>query len=194
MRTYQALILSATLCLGCRSAAQTPAAEAPAPSGMHAPAAPLEAHAWLGQLVGEWDVVAVAEMDPEIEPMRMESVESVSWLGELWVIGASKGESFGEPFGSILTLGYDPRRGAYVGTWIDTMMPVLWNYSGRLEENGTALVLEAEGPNMEDPDSTMLYRDTIRIVSPDHKQLTSAMRLEDGTWKDFMKADYRRRP
>ena len=189
MRTYQALILSAPLCLGCRSAAQAPAGEAPALSEMHEPAAPLEAHTWLRQLVGEWDVVGEADMGPDIQPMLMESVESVRPLGELWVLAEMKSADFG----AVMTLGYDPKRACYVGTWVDSMQPVLWHYTGRLEEDGRALVLEAEGPDMEHPERTRLYRDTIRIVSPDHRQLTSAMRLEDGTWKDFMKADYRRR-
>ena len=39
----------------------------------------------------------------------------------------------------------------------------------------------------------MQGRDTLRILDPDHVQLTSAMKNDDGTWTEFMSADYRRR-
>lgn len=202
MNSLHALLLSTAFCASCATANEPPpsprstppstatAAAAPAQeAGMHEPAKPLEAHAWLDQLVGEWDVVGVADQGPDIQPAQMESTESVRKLGDLWVLAEMKSDMFGP----LMTLGYDPKRACYVGTWVDSMQPVLWHYTGRLEENGRALVLEAEGPHMSDPDLTTQYRDTIRIKSPDHKHLTSSMRNEDGTWVDFMTADYKRR-
>jgi surface antigen len=205
MKARPELLLLAVLCSACAamnepppsprstSASTTPAAAAgsqeEAPAGMPQPAAPLEAHAWLEQLVGEWDVVAVADQGPDVQPMQMESTESVRSLGGLWVLAEMKNADFG----AMMTLGYDPKRACYVGTWVDSMQPVLWQYTGRIEEDGRALVLEAEGPSMMDPERTTQYRDTIRIKSPDHKHLTSALKNEDGTWTEFMTADYKRR-
>jgi hypothetical protein len=199
MHVLPALLLSAAFCAGCvtndppPSPRSTPPPAAPAsqgsPSEIHQAAEPLQAHAWLDQLVGEWDVVGVAEQGPDIQPAQMESTESVRKLGELWVLSEMKSDDFG----AMMTLGYDPKLACYVGTWVDSMQPTLWHYTGHLEENGHALVLEAEGPHMSDPDLTMRYRDTIRIQSPDHKHLTSATQNEDGTWTDFMTADYKRR-
>ena len=36
------------------------------------------------------------------------------------------------------------------------------------------------------------FKDVIQMVSDDHRVLTSHVQSEDGTWKQFMRADYRR--
>lgn len=200
MNTFHALLLSTALCLGCRSAAEPAPASAPRPAPepqsapqdqaeMPAPTPASAEHVWLGQLVGEWDVKAEAQMGPGLDPMTFEYHTSARWIGGLWVVL----ETQSAEFHSLMTLGHDESRGGYTGTWVDSMMPTLWVYSGRIEEDGKALVLEAEGPHPEDPSRRMQGRDTLRILDPDHVQLTSAMKNDDGTWTEFMKADYRRR-
>ena len=42
-------------------------------------------------------------------------------------------------------------------------------------------------------DATARYRDTITLVSPDERTLTSASLQPDGSWKQFMQATYRRK-
>jgi hypothetical protein len=204
MKPLHALVLSAAFCAACAatnepepSAKPQPAAapaaaaqgEAPAPDDMPAPTPPSPEHAWLGQLVGEWDVTAVASMGSGVEPQTFQNRTSARWIGGLWVVL----ESTTADFNALMTLGHDPARGGYTGTWVDSMTPTLWVYSGRLEEDGKALVLEAEGPNPMDPSKRMQGRDTLRILGPDHVQLKSAMKNDDGTWNEFMTADYRRR-
>lgn len=188
MRTFHALLLSTALCLGCRSAAEPAAASAPM-SAMPPATPPAAEHAWLGQLIGEWDVTAVAEMGPGMDPMTFENRTSARWIGGLWVLLESRTEDFT----ALMTLGYDASRGGYTGTWVDSMTPALWVYSGRLEEDGKALVLEAEGPNPQNPSQRMQGRDTLRVLGPDHVQLTSAMKDDAGNWNQFMTADYHRR-
>lgn len=158
------------------------------------PARPLEQHRWLQQLVGEWNVTMAASMGPGTEPMQMESTESCRAVGQTWVVGEGKANLGGTMFTSMMTLGYDPAKQAFVGTWIDTMQTHLWVYRGTLDDAGKVLTLEAEGPRHDDPTRPAKYRDAIEIVGPDHKRLTSSMLGDDGKWVTFMTADYRRKP
>lgn len=159
------------------------------------PQTPLgEEHRWLQQLVGEWDCKAEATMAPGAEPMKLESTESVRSIGGLWVLAEGKADFGGMPFTSIMTVGYDPQKGAFVGSWIDTFQTHMWIYRGKLDDAKKVLTLEAEGPNMQDPSKTQKYRDAIEIHGADRKTLTSSALGEDGTWTTFMKAEYRRRP
>ncbi|TAH35599.1 MAG: DUF1579 domain-containing protein [Planctomycetota bacterium] len=150
-------------------------------------------HKWLAQLVGEWTATSEATMAPGTEPMRMESTESVRSIGGLWILAEGSATFFGAPFTSIMTLGYDPQKKAFVGSWIDSMQTHLWTYTGKLDDAGKVLTLEAEGPAFDDPTRTAKYRDAIELKSPDHKVLTSSVQMEDGTWTTFLKADYRRK-
>ncbi len=149
-------------------------------------------HEWLRQLVGDWRVSSEATMEPGGEPMRSEGSEQVRSFGDLWVVCEGTADFGGDPFRSMMTLGYDPDREAFVGTWIDTMQTHLWTYVGSLDEARRVLTLEAEGPSFGDPTKTALYRDVITIEGPDHKVLTSSIRGEDGAWTTFLRADHRR--
>jgi hypothetical protein len=158
-----------------------------------APGAPGAEHAWLRQLVGEWDVVSEMSAGPDTEPIRVESTESARSIGDRWIVAEGTADFFGQPFTSILTLGYDPRREAYVGTWIDTEESHLWSYEGSLDEARDVLTLEAEGPALGDETRTARYRDAIEVVDSDHKVLTSSVLGDDGTWTTLMRAEFRRR-
>ena len=90
-----------------------------------------------------------------------------------------------------MTVGYDPVKGCFVGSWIGTMMTLMWRYEGRLSEDGNSLHLQAKGPDFSGK-GTKLYRDTIEFVSNDHRRMRSAMQGEDGQWNEFMVADCQR--
>ena len=156
------------------------------------PDAPEPQHKWLQQLVGEWKVTTEASMGPGTEPMKMESTERVRAIGDLWVLAEGTADFAGKPFTSLMTVGYDPKQKAFVGTWVDSMHAHLWTYTGSLDEAKKVLTLSAEGPAFDDPTKTAKYRDAIEIVSKDHKRLTSSMLVADGKWETFMRADYTR--
>ncbi len=153
----------------------------------------LDQHEWLQQLVGEWNVVAEATMQPGGDPMRIESTETVRSIGGLWILAEGTASFEGKPFTSILTLGYDPLKEAFVGTWIDTIQTTMWSYVGTLDPAKNVLTLAAEGPSFNDPSKTAHYRDAIEIKGPDHKVMTSSVQNDDGTWTTFLRAEYRRR-
>ena len=157
-------------------------------------AEPQEEHRWLGRLVGEWTFDGEATEGPDRPPQAFAGTETVRSLGEVWVLAEGAGEAPGGGVErSLMTLGYDPQRRRFVGTWIGSMMTHLWVYDGALGADGRALTLEAEGPGMAGDGTMATYRDVIEIRSDDHRVLTSHVLGDDGTWRQFMTAHYRRK-
>jgi hypothetical protein len=156
-------------------------------------ASPQKEHNWLDQLVGEWTFENEAIMDPTQPPMKFSGTESARSLGGLWALCEGRGEMPGGGVGyTLMTLGFDPAKNRYVGTFVGSMMTHLWVYEGELDAAGKVLTLNAEGPGFT-PDAAMAkYQDIIEIVSPDHRILRSRMLTDDGTWFAFMTAHYRR--
>jgi hypothetical protein len=151
-------------------------------------AEPQQEHRWLEQLLGEWTVTS--DMMPEPGAAWTERVRS---LHGLWVVAEGEGEMPGGGAATtIMTLGYDPRRQCYVGTWIGSMMTHMWVYEGHLDAGGKVLTLDCEGEDFEQPGRTARYQDIITIRSPDHRLLTARMLTADGSWKQIMQAEYRR--
>ena len=155
-------------------------------------AEPQKEHEWLQKLVGEWTMEGECVTEAG-EPVKSTGSESVRSLGGLWVLAEGQGEMPGGGHATMLmTLGYDPQKGRYVGTWIGTMMTHMWLYDGELDPAGRALVLEAEGPSMDGDGKMAKYRDVIELVDDDHRVLTSHVLGDDGSWHQFMTATYRR--
>jgi len=155
---------------------------------------PQREHQWLQTLVGEWTSEAEATMEPGKPPERFKGTETVRSLGGLWILAEGQGEMPGCGHATtLLTLGYDPQKKRYVGTWVGSMMTHLWVYDGVLDAAEKVLTLDAEGPSMADHSVMATYRDVIERASDDHRILTSHVRGDDGTWHQFMTAHYRRK-
>lgn len=155
---------------------------------------PQEEHAWLQKLVGEWTVETEMTMGPGQAPTKHKGTESVRAIGGLWIQGEGQGEMPGGGKATmILTLGYDPEKKRFVGTWLGSMMTHLWIYDGERDAARRVLTLNAEGPDMAGEGKTTKYRDVIEIVNNDHRVLTSHMLGADGKWTQFMTAHYRRK-
>ena len=92
----------------------------------------------------------------------------------------------------MLTRGYDPQKRYFVGTWIGSMMSHLWIYEGSLDASEKVLTLNAEGPNFSAEGKMGKFKDVIELKSDDHRMLTSHMLGDDGTWHQFMTANYHR--
>ncbi len=149
-------------------------------------------HHWLDTLVGEWTSESECRIGPDQPPMKSEGRMSIQSFGGLWII--AEGEATGPDGGlskSLMTIGYDPQQGRYVGTFIATMMANLWVYSGAVDASGKKLVLDTEGPRF---DQTGLgkYQDIVEIVSADHWILSSQILNDDGVWQPFMAAHQHR--
>lgn len=154
---------------------------------------PQKEHAWLQKLVGEWSADMECVMGPDQPPMKSKGSEVTRSIGGLWTQGEGSGEMpDGSKATSIMTLGYDPQKQRFIGTFIASMMTHMWKYEGSLDASGKVLTLDTEGPGMTG-DGLMKYQDIITFVDDDHRILTSRVQGEDGTWTQFMTAHYRRK-
>lgn len=159
-----------------------------------ADAQPQKEHEWLHKLLGEWTCVTEAAMAPGQPPAKFESREVVRSLGGLWIVAEGTGEMpGGGTMNTVMTLGYDPEKGRFVGTFIASMMTHMWIYNGTLDSDRTVLTLDTEGPSMSAAAGSTMYKDVIEIKADDHRTLTSHMLGEDGQWQKVMTAQYRRR-
>ena len=157
-------------------------------------AEPQKEHRWLEKLVGDWTYEVEASMAPGQAPMKVTGTESVRSLGGLWTIAEGQGDMPGcGPSTTIMTLGYDPLKKRFVGTFIASMMTNMFTYSGTLDAKEKVLTLETEGPSMSDPGKMAKYRDIIEIKSDDERTLTSRVLRDDGKWHRFMSATYKRK-
>ncbi len=159
---------------------------------------PREEHRWLQKLVGEWNTEAECSAGPDDPPMKSRGTESVRSIGGLWIVANGTGEvPGGGTANMILTVGYDPKKKRYTGTWIGSMMTHLWVYDGEVEPDGKTLSLYVKGPKMGEQGfiegEEVMYREQIHFVSDDHRTWTSAMQNDDGSWTTVMTANYHRK-
>lgn len=156
-------------------------------------AEPHQEHHWLQRLVGEWTYESECP-DPSGTSMKFQGTETFRSIGGLWFVGEGRGNMPGGGEATmVITLGYDPARKKYVGTWFGSMMTHLWVYEGTLDAAGKTLTLETEGPNCMAEGKTAKFQDIIEFQSDDQRTLTSRMQGEDGKWQQLMQATYRRK-
>jgi len=155
---------------------------------------PQKEHHWLQKLLGEWTCEAEMKMKPDEPPVTSKATESVRSLGGLWIVAEGQGEMPGSGDATtMMTLGYDPQKKRYLGTWIGSMMTHMWVYSGALDTAGNVLTLDTEGPGMAGAGTLAKYQDVIEIKSANHRILSSQVLGDDGKWQRFMTAHYRRK-
>jgi hypothetical protein len=157
---------------------------------------PQKEHLWLHKLVGEWTTEMSMSGDTQEKSVGSESVRK---LGDLWVLCEGRGQMpSGGTAHMLLTLGYDPHKKRYVGTWVGSMMTWLWVYDGSLDATQKVLTLSSDGPQFT-PEGGLVegrlakYRDVIEFKTDDHRVLTSHVLGDDGKWNQFMEAHYYRK-
>jgi len=155
--------------------------------------APQKEHRWLQKMVGEWTAEGEGSMGTDQPPMTWKGTESVRAIGEFWIVAEAQGEMpGGSPATNIVTLGYNPQKERFVGTFFSSMMPRLWLYEGALDAAERVLTLDTEGPSMTVEGETARYQDVMEIFSDDHRVLTSLILGTDGQWQQIMTTHYRR--
>lgn len=155
-------------------------------------AEPLKQHQWLDRFIGEWTWESECSMGADQASTKTLGTEVVRSLGGLWIIAEGVGGADGSSGKTIMTLGFDPQRDRFVGTFIVSMMTHLWPYSGSLDTAQKVLTLDSEGPNFSES-AMAKYQDIIEFVSDDHRILSSQILMDDGNWNHFMTAHYWRK-
>lgn len=151
-------------------------------------------HDWLSKLVGEWSYESDCVMEPGQPPVRSTGIETVRSLGGLWVLCEGRGAMPDGPQSTnVMTLGFDPQKQRFVGTFIASIMTYLWIYEGALDDSGRVLTLDAEGPSFSGDGKLAKYKDVIEWKSDDHRVLVSSCLGDDGASHLFMTAHYRRK-
>lgn len=149
---------------------------------------PQAEHGFLERMVGSWKVTSNSMGHSEVW------TETCRSLNGVWFVAEGNGDmpDGGGPATTVLTLGYDPAKGRYIGTWFGTMMNHLWVYDGEVSDDGKTLSLYTTGPDFAEPGKMGDYREQITFTDNDHRTFTSSAKQSDGSWKQFMQADYQR--
>lgn len=155
---------------------------------------PQKEHLWLQQLLGDWTFESEMEIAPGQPAMKSGGRESVRAIGGFWVQGEGSSQMTGsdDTDTMLITLGYDPRQNAFVGNWVGSMMTNMWVYKGTLDASQKVLTLDTEGPGFSGDGKLARYQDVITIKNSNERTLHSQTRQDDGSWKRFMIATYRR--
>jgi hypothetical protein len=153
---------------------------------------PINEHEWLQNLVGEWKIESEMSMEPGGPKMKTGGTASVKNLDGLWAFAENK-ETMpdGQAVTSYFALGYDVTFKEYRGCVVMSASSHLWNYTGKLSEDGKTMTLDCEGPDMVKDEGTALYRDTIELIDENHRVHTSYAQV-DGTMQEFAVARYSR--
>lgn len=154
---------------------------------------PTKEHEWLKQFVGEWESHSKASMGPDQPPFECKGTMTTRMLGGFWVVNEISADMMGTTVTGLQTIGYDPAKKKYVGTWVDSMANYMWKYEGSVDESGKKLTLATEGPNYMAEGKLTTFRDTYEFKSADHIIATSLMQMEDGTWVTFMTGTMQRK-
>lgn len=155
------------------------------------PTGPAPQHERLLAHVGAWNVTCTYFMNPTGEPMEIECKETVEALGPFWTVSLFEATFFDQPFQGRATSGFEPHSGRYVGTWIDSMMPHLFYFTGEPGQDGEAIEMRGEGPSPVDGNLTV-YRTVERSLSSDEREFEMFVTMPDGAEAPMAKYVYRR--
>jgi Protein of unknown function (DUF1579) len=154
---------------------------------------PTKEHRWLQRLLGNWTSEMDCPAGPDQPAGTVRGTETVRSIGDLWVVCEGKADMPGGGTGTtVMTLGYDPARQKFVGTFIGSMMTHMWVYEGTLDAAGNVLTLDTEGPRFDGKDGMAKYKDVIELPDDTNRVLWSQSQGDDGQWTRFMTANYRR--
>lgn len=154
---------------------------------------PTPEHQYLLKLVGDWDLESECEGFPDQPSSKYTGKQSTRALGSFWTLGEMETPGpDGAPMHSLITLGFDPARRKFVGSFVSSCMTHQWLYEGSLDADGRVLTLEAEGPSFAEEGQTALYQDIIEVLDSDTYLFSSQYRNGDGNWIKFMHGKHTR--
>ena len=112
-------------------------------------------------------------------------------LGGFFLVSEFKGEMAGKPFQGRSLTGYDPFKKKYVGVWVDSMSPGIYNTEGAFDKSGKVLTETMEGPCPEG--KPMRMRLVTQIKDNDHVHFQMHLRGDDGKEALMLEIAYTRK-
>lgn len=82
------------------------------------------------------------------EPITAPATDTITALGSFWTISTFETNLMGMPYTGTGHFGFDAETGKHIGTWIDSMSPLMARMEGEEDEEGN-LVMRWMGPNMD---------------------------------------------
>lgn len=131
-------------------------------------ATPGEGHKYLEQLVGKWDIVMRAWMEPGKPPMESKGTCDAKWMLEgRFVSVEMASQIMGMPYKSMNLIGFDNYKKRYVFSYVDNMSTGIYTAEGKLDLSKQVLTSfgKMDDVALDEHDKTVKY--VMRIVSKD---------------------------
>jgi hypothetical protein len=153
---------------------------------------PQKEHELLHQFEGQWLTTSRDFTNPaKTEGGKGTEMSAVEY-GGYWLVINFRGEHQGKPFEGYGTLGYDPRKGKYVMTWIDNMSPYSMWAEGDADASGKVFTFVSDGCDPETGKPGKM-RSVFEIKDADHRMLTFYSTGKDGPDKKCAEIHYTRK-
>lgn len=149
---------------------------------------PTPEHQVLMQSVGTWDAT-IEMMGADGTPAVSKGVAEIkAGPGDFWIIDDTKAEMMGMPFTGHGVTGYDPGKGKYVATWVDSFAPSLLIMEGTYDKKTKALTMTAESPmgtmktvsTHKDADTMVFEMFMVGDAGAEQKQMTITYKRRKG--------------
>ena len=150
---------------------------------------PTAEHKTLKDHAGKWNVACKFYMEPGQPPMECSATESVEMVGEFWTLSKYESNFMGMPFVGRATLGFEAHTGKWVSTWVDSMAPVLFHFTG--EQKGDTITMEGEAFSCM-TNSVIKHKTVQKNVSKDEHIFEMFAVMPDGNEMKMMTHHYTR--
>lgn len=144
-------------------------------------------HLRLAHAVGTWDATMKSWVrGPDADPIVSKGTEVAKLMpGGLWLLTEYDGKVGEIPFHGVGQTGYDPRKGKYVGSWVDSMSPALLVTEGEFEPKTRTLTMTASGI---EPSTGKPYEARMTSIYKDKDTRVHTMSVKnDRTQGEFVK-------
>jgi hypothetical protein len=143
------------------------------------------APAWLKKDVGKWKAeLKYFPNGPDGEPITFEATETNSLLGENWIVSDFAGEFGGMPFKSHGVYGFDARKNAMVGTWVDSANGFMSQYEGKKLDDADSF--ELIGQEIDPNTGELVEGRQVRTVKDDQTRIVISYQKPEGS-DEFIK-------
>ena len=162
-----------------------------APLSAQEPPKPGPQHQKLAAHAGTWDA-AIEMMGPDgkMMPSKGASVQTMG-PGGFWLLDDFVADLGGQPFHGKGATGFDPLKGKYVGTWIDSMSPSLLVLEGDFDASGKVLTMTGTAPGFDGKPAK--YRMVTTFVDAKTMRFEMFVAGEDGKEMKMLSIAYTRR-